>query len=271
MKTIREEKRGGKTFRLVKKNTGAKYGGIVISGGKITHRIDGDDDGQVWRDLLSAAGDNDPGYFGFDGAVNRFREFFPEEFLSDSYIDKERREKDAAKKMLNELAPLDAALDSSVDAASVVRVFQKLNLLASFEKIKVKEMLEGKNGGQFIHGAAVMACGNTEAGLREMSAAAKPHGADKWTAATYLPYLWRPEEHMYLKPDATKDFADRVGHSFKNKYEAGLKPKVYESLCDLAKTTEKELAPLKPRDWIDVQSFIWVVGNYTESEKYGGV
>jgi hypothetical protein len=72
---------------------------------------------------------------------------------------------------------------------------------------------------------------------------------------------------MYLKPEATKDFAERVGHKFANEYEARLALPVYESLLDLAAKTAAELAELKPRDRIDVQSFIWVVGDYKEGRE----
>jgi hypothetical protein len=38
----------------------------------------------------------------------------------------------------------------------------------------------------------------------------------RWSerVATYRPFLWRPEEHMFLKPEVTKDFAVRVEHRF---------------------------------------------------------
>ena len=39
---------------------------------------------------------------------------------------------------------------------------------------------------------------------------------------TYLPFLWYPEEHIFLKPTTTKDFAQRVGHRFAYDYDAGL-------------------------------------------------
>ena len=41
---------------------------------------------------------------------------------------------------------------------------------------------------------------------------------------------------------------------------------VYESLLDLAVKTAAELAELKPKDRIDVQSFIWVVGDYKDAQ-----
>lgn len=95
-----------------------------------------------------------------------------------------------------------------------------------------------------------------------MEQALKPHGIAKWTAVTYLPFLWKPAAHMFLKPEVTKNFASRVGHRFAHDYIPQLKPDVYGSLLDLAAETEKEIAALEPRDRIDIQSFIWVVGEY---------
>jgi hypothetical protein len=48
--------------------------------------------------------------------------------------------------------------------------------------------------------------------------------------APYLPFLWRPDQHMFLKPAVTQDFAARVGHRFAHDYEARLAVGVYESL-----------------------------------------
>jgi hypothetical protein len=82
------------------------------------------------------------------------------------------------------------------------------------------------------------------------------------------PLLWQPDDHMYLKPEVTKDFAERIGHRLASDYEARLNIDVYDSLLDLVAKTAFELDNLKPQDRIDVQSFIWVVGNYKmDSEK----
>ena len=41
---------------------------------------------------------------------------------------------------------------------------------------------------------------------------------------------------------------------------------VYESLLELAVATEIQLGDMKPVDRIDIQSFIWVVGQYTAED-----
>ncbi|MDQ2801298.1 MAG: hypothetical protein M3Y41_00915 [Pseudomonadota bacterium] len=93
----------------------------------------------------------------------------------------------------------------------------------------------------------------------------RPHDNAKWTVVTYLAFLWRPHAHMFLKPAVTKQFAVRVGHRFARDYEPRLEIEVYDSLLDLTRRTEEALTELQPRDLIDVQSFIWVVGSYNEA------
>ena len=73
---------------------------------------------------------------------------------------------------------------------------------------------------------------------------------------------------MFLKPQVTKDFAERVGHPFFLLYKSQLEFSVYESLLDLADRTARELSDLAPPrslDRIDIQSFIWIVGGYPEN------
>jgi len=78
--------------------------------------------------------------------------------------------------------------------------------------------------------------------------------------------LLAPEQHAFLKPEVTKDFAARVGHRFAQDYQGKLEIGVYNSLLDLMARTEAELALLKPQDRFDIQSFVWVVGAYDETD-----
>jgi hypothetical protein len=148
----------------------------------------------------------------------------------------------------------------------VLAVFQT-NMLSPFEKMRIKDVLHGPRADDFVRAAARFALDGGKANLAAMEQALKPHDNAKWTVATYLPYLWRPDFHMFLKPEATQDFATRVGHRFASDYQARLHLPVYESLLDLVDKTAAELSDLAPRDRIDIQSFIWVVGNYRERTK----
>ena len=146
----------------------------------------------------------------------------------------------------------------------MLSVFRSTNLLSPFEKTRLQDILRGSGADDFIQAAAAFATEGSKDALVRLNAVLKPHDCAKWTVATYLPYLWRPTEHMFLKPRVTKEFAARVGHPFADVYEAGLNFDVYEALLDLVAKTEANISDLAPQDHIDLQSFIWTVGEYRE-------
>lgn len=132
--------------------------------------------------------------------------------------------------------------------------------------MKLPPILRGHSADSFVRAAASFAQGAGLPALQEMRRLAQPHDCAKWAVLTYLPFLWRPDIHIFLKPAVTQEFAARVGHPFAHTYAPDLDIAVDNSLLDLAARTEAELAPLGLRDRIDVQSFIWVVGAYNEEE-----
>jgi hypothetical protein len=263
VKTIRTGAVGDLSLRLVEKDK-AFIGVIFDAKGAKKAQIEGTEADDVWRRLHDEAGKAHPKYFGFDGARARFLRFFPNGFHSAGYTNAERDYKVAAKQRLDATAPLNQAVAASGLGEVVLAVFRATNLLSPFEKVRLQDVLRGPTAEDFIHAVARFALGEGKPALLDMERALKPHESAKWTVATYLPFLWRPQEHMFLKPEVTKDFAARVGHRFASDYEPQLDFAVYESLLDLASKTEAELANLKPRDRIDVQSFIWIVGGYRD-------
>lgn len=265
MKTVRETKLGDATLRLVEKDK--LFVGLVFEGGSRKLQIQGENADDVWRQLHDEAGKANPKYFGFDGARGRFLKFFPNGFKSDGYLNNERNYKVAAKKKLDATAPVQDAATKLGFGEAILAAFRSTNLLSPYEKTWLQDVLRGPSADPFINSAARFALGEGKSALLDMERALKPHGAAKWTIATYLPFLWRPQQHMFLKPEVTKDFATRVGHRFASIYEAALEFSVYESLLDLATKTAKEISDLNPQDRIDVQSFIWVIGDYKEGRE----
>ncbi|TCA58081.1 hypothetical protein E0H71_00320 [Rhizobium leguminosarum bv. viciae] len=260
-RTIRNGKLGKKVLELAEK--GGRFFGLVDR--KII--VEGENADDVWRQLHDDAGKSDPKYFGFDGARKRFLTFFPNGFHSDGYASQERDYKLAAKAKLDDTAPLEKAADGTGFGEAVLAVFRATNMLSPFEKTRLQDVLRGPHADDFVQAAARFTLDGSKSHLLAMEQALKPHDNAKWTVATYLPYLWRPDTHMFLKPEATKDFATRVGHRFASEYEARLNLAVYENLLDLVSKTERELADMRPRDRIDIQSFIWVVGDYQEGRE----
>ena len=264
LKTIRETPRGNLTLRLVETN--GAYSGVVIGAkGGIVARLHGDNAEDVWQRLEIEAGKADKSYFGFDGARVRFLRFFPGGFGSAGYATGERDYKVAAKQKLDTTAPLAEAAAGKGFGEAILAVFRATNLLSPFEKTRLQGMLRGPSADAFIQAAAHFTLGTGLPALLDMERVLRPHDNAKWTVVTYLPFLWRPDIHMFLKPEVTQDFATRVGHRFRFDYEPRLDLPVYESLLDLARRTEEELVELAPADRIDVQSFIWVVGAYDEA------
>lgn len=259
-KTVRQSKLGKRALRLVEKD-GSFFG---LSDGKICAEGENPDD--VWRQLHDDAGKSDPNYFGFSGARSRFLKFFPNGFHSDGYSSQERDYKIAAKRKLETSAPLEDAISGDGFGEAILSVFRSTNLLSPFEKTRLQDVLRGKNADEFVQAAANFTKDHTKTALMRLNRVLRPHDSAKWTVVTYLPFLWRPEEHMFLKPEVTKDFATRVGHPFASLYEPALNIDVYNSLLEMSDSTDRELSDLSPRDRIDIQSFIWVVGSYKEDQ-----
>ena len=263
-KTIRQEMMGGITIRLVQQDN-LQFAGVVIGKDRKMVKIyaePGETGDDVWERLRSEALKSHPSWVGYEGARDRFTEFFPNGFKDKNYQDKERNYKLKAKRLLNELIPLETAIDSKDLGEKALRVFQKTNLLSHFETMRVRDALRSEHGDRFVHGAAEFVLHDTGSGLQTMANVLKLYDAAKWTVATYLPFLWRPDEHIFLKPEVTKFFAEQVGHEFTWRYKTALDIDVYESLQNLAAKTKQEISGLNPQDGIDVQSFIWVVGRY---------
>ena len=269
MKTIRQDVIGKNTLRLV--DTGKGIVGLLIAGGKQLDRIDGEDAVEVWAQLLAAVGKASDAYFGFAGARARFRQFFPDGFHSFAFEGDnktgERNYKLKAKAKLDAAAPLDQALTGTGYGEAVLSAYRATNLLSPFEKTRLDPVLRGPDADAFIQAAARFAMGEVAPALDTMGRILAKHDNAKWTVVTYLPFLWLPDQHMFLKPVVTQDFADRVGHPFVHEYSPALDPAVYASLLDLLAVTKTELADLQPRDNIDLQSFVWTVGEYKDGDE----
>jgi hypothetical protein len=80
-----------------------------------------------------------------------------------------------------------------------------------------------------------------------------------WPIATVFGFIALPEEHVFLKPNVTRRAARAYGYEFR--YASRPNWDTYANLLDFAATVRRDLADLRPRDMIDIQSFIWVQGS----------
>ena len=81
-----------------------------------------------------------------------------------------------------------------------------------------------------------------------------------WPVVTILPFLAKPERHMFLKPMQTQRIAEAF--TFDLAYSARPKWDTYNRLLILSNRLLERLHPLGARDLIDVQSFMWVVAGW---------
>ena len=203
----------------------------------------------------------------------KFLEQFPGGFQDETYVDWERDYKwEAHRRWVEALdrpafsALLDAGRYEAI-AAEAVRIESRTNLLFSFEKMALRDAVRTDKGARafaeglydWLHGPGSERerferwCETVVDLPRRQTRVAT------WPVLTVFGFIARPKVHVYLKPTVTKVAAEKYGFDFR--YSSKPSWATYGSLLDFAKTVRKDVADLKPRDMIDIQSFIWVQGS----------
>lgn len=263
-----KSERYGKATLRWQPASGGGFAGTVIVDGKRGDVLTDEVEERLVTRLRNEAGKLEPNYVGIDGAIARFLEFMPGGLRGERSVSEEREYKLAASRELNSILPVEAALQATdADAAALRKAHVWLNILSPYESMHMKKVLEKPEGSAFLRAAARFALGDHAAGAQGMENALRRYGRQSWPKATYLGYLWRPAKNMFCKPTVTQDFAQRIGHEFQYVYDPEISGSVYRSLMDLAEHTLAATRSLGAEDFIDVQSFIYVVGGYTEQDR----
>ena len=76
---------------------------------------------------------------------------------------------------------------------------------------------------------------------------------------TVFGFIAEPEKHIFLKPKVTQKAAEKYRFDFD--YISPPNWETYESLLAFAAQIRSDTKNLHPRDHIDLQSFIWVMGS----------
>lgn len=203
----------------------------------------------------------------------KFLHYFPDGFRDETYFDWERGYKQRAHERWNEwLPPRELrALARSKDHAEIARralsIEGRTNLLFSFEKIALRHAVRTPSGSKrFAEGVHRLTAdrGSLRARFESWLAtvAALPRGQTRvlsWPIATVFGFLARPDEQIFLKPTVTRRAAEAYGFDFE--YVSRPNWDTYASALAFAAQLRRDLADLKPRDMIDLQSFIWVLGS----------
>jgi hypothetical protein len=83
-----------------------------------------------------------------------------------------------------------------------------------------------------------------------------------WPLVTVFGFIAQPDLHLFLKPNVTRRAAEAYGFDFQ--YRSRPSWETYENLHAFTRAIRRDVRDLRPRDMIDLQSFIWVQG----SEEY---
>jgi hypothetical protein len=152
-------------------------------------------------------------------------------------------------------------------AEHAVRVESRTNLLFSFEKMALRDAVKPVAGARtFARGLYdFLYDSGAESTKFERwceAVAALPRRQTRvltWPVLTVFGFIAEPGRHMFLKPNVTRLAAQTYGVDFV--YESRPTWRVYESLLRFAAVVRRDQRDLGPRDLIDVQSFIWVLGS----------
>ncbi len=210
---------------------------------------------------------------GAERCRRKFLRFFPAGFHDEKYAGWERDYKVEAHEQWEEAlgraahrALLRQGAFAEV-AARAVRIESRTNLLFSFEKMAIRDAVKPPAGARafaeglydLLHGA-----GAIERRFERWceTVAALPRRQTRvltWPIVTVFAFLAQPETHIFLKPNVTRNAARAYGFDFR--YRSHPSWDTYASLLELAAVVRRDLRDLRPRDMIDIQSFLWVVGS----------
>jgi hypothetical protein len=205
----------------------------------------------------------------------KFLRFFPGGFRDDAYVDAERGYKWQAHRRWQEalgekeyLRLLRSRQFEEV-AARAIRVEQSApySFIFSFEKMALRDAVKPVDGARafaeglydFLHGS-----GRLDERFERwvMTVASLPRRQTRvltWPLVTVFGFLAQPATHLFMKPTVTRAAALAYGYDLF--YRSRPSWEIYASLLDFATTVRRDLRDLRPRDMIDIQSFLWVQGS----------
>ena len=208
-------------------------------------------------------------------AQRRFREFYPDGFRDADYLELERRPKWEAHRRFADRARAGARTQRSSTPATtrtiarrIVRIEASTNLLFSFEKIAIRDAVRDPAGAKsfadglydFLYGVGPPAA---RFGRWRDAVADLPRARTRvltWPVLTTFAFIARPRVHLMLKPLVTRRAASAYG--FDLRYRPNPRWQTYAGAARASRRcSATDLADWRPRDMIDIQSFIWVLGS----------
>jgi hypothetical protein len=210
---------------------------------------------------------------GLRQARRKFLSAFPDGFRDETYLAWERDYKwQAHSRWRGTLAaPLYLRLlrkgAYGEIAKTALSIESRTNLLFSFEKMALRDAVASNSGAQaFAEGlyAFLYGAGSTEERFDAWieivgNLPRRKTRVLTWPAVTVFGFLAEPRTHFFFKPTVTREAARRLGVDL----PYGSRPSwpVYNALLVFLTKLRAGLRDMRPRDMIDLQSFLWVQGS----------
>ncbi|HYB99934.1 MAG TPA: hypothetical protein VEC57_12455 [Candidatus Limnocylindrales bacterium] len=203
----------------------------------------------------------------------KFLRFYPGGFRDGDYIELERSYKWQAHERWEEQlsrremrALLQGGAYEKI-AERAVRIESRTNLLFSFEKMALRDAVRAAPGArsfatglyELLHGKGSPQqrfdrwCEVVERLPRKQTRVLT------WPLVTVFGFLAQPEQHFFLKPNVTRTAALEYGHPLS--YRSRPSWEIYSNVLAFAEEVRRDLRDMRPRDMIDIQSFLWVQGS----------
>jgi hypothetical protein len=205
--------------------------------------------------------------------VRKFLYYFPKGFMDKKYAAWERDYKWKAhlewKKQLNKEEFVRLLAEKEFDEISkrAIRIESRTNLLFSFEKMALRDAVKTTDSARLFAQGLYNYIYNDEntkeafVNFRDMLASlpVKKTKVLTWPLLTVFGFIADPTRHIFLKPMVTKRAAEKYHFNFLYQSKPGWN--TYTSLLTFAELIRDETKHLHPRDMIDIQSFMWVIGS----------
>lgn len=205
--------------------------------------------------------------------IRKFLHYFKKGFDDEKYIAWERQYKLDAhfqfQQKLNRKSfkALLTAKEFEQISRTAIQIESKTNLLFSFEKMAIRDAVKSKEGAeQFASGlydylySGDLLQKRFEKFVQVISyLPRKQTRVLTWPLLTVFGFIAEPEKHIFLKPKVTQKAAEKYRFDFD--YISPPNWETYESLLAFAAQIRSDTKNLHPRDHIDLQSFIWVMGS----------
>lgn len=213
-----------------------------------------------------------------------FLSLFPGGFSDERYLSWERDYKVEAHEQWRRAIGGKAAFRRRLDegqhadvARDAVRIESGRALLFSFEKMALRDAVVRSEAGavafaeglfDWLHGP-----GSQQARFERWVEVvqALPRRQTRvatWPVLTVFGSIALPRIHLFVKPETIKRAARAYGYELT--YSSKPSWSTYGSVLDLADRVRRDLADLRPRDQIDIQSFLWILGSDEYADERSG-